>query len=169
MEEYLRNILPRLKRYSNQLNKVEMFIEKPWLKFNENERIEYTFERNKTLIISTNGNAQVGTWELLSTGKLLIQKPNGSEQLEPQFLNNNLFILTKPNSEDYLSLLINEKIINSNFSIENFINNYLTYEENKNITKTSIDSSYSDWSTEIIIATIIIFVLIVLIMSGNKS
>lgn len=166
MEEYLRNILPRLRRHSSQLNRIEMFIERPWLKFNDNNRVEYTFERNKTLIISTNGDAQVGTWELLSTGKLLIQKPNGDEQLEPQFLNNNLFILTKPNSEDQLSLLINEKIINSNFSIENFINNFLTYEENKNTTRISNDSS-TDWSNEILIASIIVIILILLIISGN--
>lgn len=166
MEEYLRNILPRLRRHSSQLNRIEMFIERPWLKFNDNNRVEYTFERNKTLIISTNGDAQVGTWELLSTGKLLIQKPNGDEQLEPQFLNENLFILSKPNSEDHLSLLINERIINNNFSIENFINNFLTYEENRNITRIS-NQSETDWSNEILIATIIVGLLVLLIMSGK--
>lgn len=166
MEEYLRNILPRLRRHTSQLNRIEMFIERPWLKFNDNNRVEYTFERNKTLIISTNGDAQVGTWELLSTGKLLIQKPNGDEQLEPQFLNDNLFILSKPNSEDHLSLLINERIINSNFSIENFINNFLTYQENRNITRISNDSS-TDWTNEILVASIIVIILILLILSGN--
>lgn len=166
MEEYLRNILPRLRRHSSQLNRIEMFIERPWLKFNDNNRVEYTFERNKTLIISTNGDAQVGTWELLSTGKLLIQKPNGDEQLEPQFLNDNLFILSKPNSEDQLSLLINERIINSNFSIENFINNFLTYQENRNTTRISTESS-TDWSNEILVASLIVIVLALLIISGN--
>lgn len=166
MEEYLRNILPRLRRHSSQLNRIEMFIERPWLKFNDNNRVEYTFERNKTLVISTNGDAQVGTWELLSTGKLLIQKPNGDEQLEPQFLNDNLFILSKPNSEDHLSLLINERIINSNFSIENFINNFLTYEENRNITRIS-NQTETDWSNEILIATVIVGLLVLLIMSSK--
>lgn len=166
MEEYLRNIMPRLRRHSSQLNRIEMFIERPWLKFNDNNRVEYTFERNKTLIISTNGDAQVGTWELLSTGKLLIQKPNGDEQLEPQFLNDNLFILSKPNSEDQLSLLINERIINSNFSIENFINNFLTYQENRNTTRISTESS-TDWSNEILVASLIVIVLALLIISGN--
>ncbi len=166
MEEYLRNILPRLRRHSSQLNRIEMFIERPWLKFNDNNRVEYTFERNKTLIISTNGDAQVGTWELLSTGKLLIQKPNGDEQLEPQFLNDNLFILSKPNSEDQLSLLINEQIVNSNFSIENFINNFLTYQENRNTTRISTESAV-DWTNEILVASIIIIILILLILSGN--
>lgn len=166
MEEYLRNILPRLRRYTSQLNRIEMFIERPWLKFNDINRVEYTFERNKTLIISTNGDAQVGTWELLSTGKLLIQKPNGDEQLEPQFINDNLFILSKPNSDDHLSLLINERIINSNFSIENFINNFLTYQENRNQIKISSDSSV-DWSNEILVASIIVILLILLIMSGK--
>lgn len=166
MEEYLRNILPRLRRHSSQLNRIEMFIERPWLKFNDNNRVEYTFERNKTLIISTNGDAEVGTWELLSTGKLLIQKPNGDEQLEPQFLNDNLFILSKPNSEDQLSLLINERIINSNFSIENFINNFLTYQENRNTTRISTESA-TDWSNEILVASLIVIVLALLIISGN--
>lgn len=166
MEEYLKNILPRLRRHSSQLNRIEMFIERPWLKFNDNNRVEYTFERNKTLIISTNGDAEVGTWELLSTGKLLIQKPNGDEQLEPQFLNDNLFILSKPNSEDQLSLLINERIINSNFSIENFINNFLTYQENRNTTRISTESS-TDWSNEILVASLILIVLVLLIISGN--
>ena len=164
MEEYIRNILPRLKRYTSQLNKVEIFIEKPWLKFNVDERIEYTFERNKTLIISTNGNAQVGKWELLSTGKLLIQKPNGDEQLEPQFINNNFFILTKPNSEDNLNLLINENILSNNFSIENFIDNFLTYEERKN-TPIITENTNTDWTNEIIIGLFIFIILIIGIMT----
>lgn len=128
MQEYLSNILPRLKRFTKQVNKIENFIEKPWIKYDINDRIEYTFERDKSLIISTNGNAQTGSWNLLSTGKLHIIKIDGEEQLNPEFINENIFILTKHNINENVQLFINEKNVNQG-RIEEYINNFISRRE----------------------------------------
>ncbi len=130
MEEYIKNILPRLKRYSRQLSAVELFIEKPWIKYDNKDRIEYTFERDKSLIISINGNAQTGSWKLLSTGKLYITKSDGEEQLNPEFLSEDIFILTKPNNNQNIQLFINEKNI-SDQNIEQYIENTILIYQNE--------------------------------------
>jgi hypothetical protein len=124
MQEYLSNILPRLKRFTKKLNKIENFIEKTWIKYDINDRIEYTFEKDKSLIISTNGNAQTGTWKLLSTGKLHIKKIDGEEQLNPEFISEDIFILTKYNIHENVQLFINEKNVNQG-RIKEYINIFI--------------------------------------------
>lgn len=128
MQEYLSNILPRLKRFTKKLNKIENFIEKTWIKYDINDRIEYTFEKDKSLIISTNGNAQTGTWKLLSTGKLHIKKIDGEEQLNPEFISEDIFILTKYNIHENVQLFINEKNVNQG-RIKEYINIFINERE----------------------------------------
>jgi hypothetical protein len=162
MEEYLRNILPRLKRYSNQLNKVEMFIEKPWIKYNENDRIEYTFERNNRLVIAKNGNAlRNSSWELLSTAKLLIKKEDGDELLEPVFIDNNIFILIKPNES--IQLFINETVVKKD--IKNYLESIL-----KNKELPIAQSKYdTDYTSLLIFTFLAALIFIIMIFSNSKK
>jgi len=162
MEEYLRNILPRLKRYSNQLNKVEMFIEKPWIKYNENDRIEYTFERNNSLVIAKNGNAlRNSSWELLSTAKLLIKKEDGDELLEPVFIDNNIFILIKPNES--IQLFINETVVKKD--IKNYLESIL-----KNKELPIAQSKYdTDYTSLLIFTFLAALIFIIMIFSNSKK
>jgi len=126
MEDYIKNILPRIRRFSNQLSSVESFIEKPWIKYDINSQIEYTFERNNRLIIAINGDAKKeGKWELLSTGKLLLKKEGGDELLEPKYIDETIFILSKPNQN--IQLFVKEN--NKNINIENYLNNILNQKE----------------------------------------
>jgi hypothetical protein len=66
----------------------------------------------------------------LSTGKLYITKSDGEEQLNPEFLSEDIFILTKPNNNQNIQLFINEKNI-SDQNIEQYIENTILIYQNE--------------------------------------
>jgi hypothetical protein len=103
MHEYLNNLLPRLKTLSNTLNQVEIFGDKEWifLDANSNNPHQYTFLRDKRLIVSVNGENKIGRWEILPTGKLLIEFSNEPPMLlENAFVNNAVLVLKKNGEND---------------------------------------------------------------------
>jgi hypothetical protein len=116
MDQYIKNILPRIQAFSKNLNKKELFVGKSWIQFNENLniRIEYTFCRDNTLIKSENGIAHEGTWKLLPTGKLVIKVENISIQLENIFLNEGAFILSISGDSTNGLVFFNENVVKNN-------------------------------------------------------
>ncbi len=103
MHEYLNNLLPRLKTLSKTLNQVEIFADKEWifLDANSNNPHQYTFLRDKRLIVSVNGENKIGKWEILPTGKLLIEFSNEPPMLlENAFVNKVVLILKKNSKND---------------------------------------------------------------------
>jgi hypothetical protein len=103
MHDYINNLLPRLKNLSRTLNQVEIFGDKEWILVdaNSNNPHLYTFLRDKRLIVSVNGVSKIGKWEILPTGKLLIEFSN--EQpilLENAFVNKVVLILKKSGNND---------------------------------------------------------------------
>ena len=103
MHEYLNNLLPRLKTLSKTLNQVEIFADKEWvfLDANSNNPHLYTFLRDKRLIVLVNGNSKIGKWEILPTGKLLIEFSNEPPMLlENAFVNKVVLILKKNGKND---------------------------------------------------------------------
>lgn len=112
MIEYLKNILPRISHFSKSLDKVEVFINKPWVYLDEeNNNHGYLFHRDKRLIMSLNGNVTEGSWELLPHGKLLIDRITNKILLENMFIDDALMILKKSGSKDESFVLINESVI----------------------------------------------------------
>lgn len=112
MIDYLKNIIPRLSQFSKSLDKEEIFINKPWVFLDEEQNNHgYLFHRDKRLIMSFNGTVQIGSWELLPHGKLLIDRCADKLLLENMFIDDALMILKKSGSEDESFVLINEKVI----------------------------------------------------------
>lgn len=103
MHEYLNNLLPRLRTLSKTLNQVEIFADKEWVfvDANSNNPHLYTFLRDKRLIVSVNGENKIGKWEILPTGKLLIEFSNEPPMLlENAFVNNAVLVLKKNGEND---------------------------------------------------------------------
>ena len=116
MDQFIKNILPRIQAFSKNLNKKELFVGKSWIQFNEdlNIRIEYTFCRDNTLIKSVNGIVHEGTWKLLPTGKLVIKVEDISIQLENIFLNEGAFILSISGDSSNGLVFFNENVVKNN-------------------------------------------------------
>ncbi len=113
MDQYIKNLLPRIQAFSKYLNKKELFVGKSWIQFNEdlNIKTEYTFCRDNTLIKSVNGIAHEGTWKLLPTGKLVVKVEDLSIQLENIFLNEGAFILTVSGDLNNYLVFFNAEVV----------------------------------------------------------
>jgi hypothetical protein len=111
MHEYLNNLLPRLRTLSKTLNQVEIFADKEWVfvDANSNNPHLYTFLRDKRLIVSVNGENKIGKWEILPTGKLLIEFSKEPPMLlENAFVNNAVLVLKKNGKNDQPFILFDK-------------------------------------------------------------
>ena len=135
MKNAIKNLIQRLIQYSKQLDKVENFVDKSWLYLDSNgDNHEYIFMRDHRLIMSVNGTAVIGKWELLPNGKLLIDRVSDKIMLENQFIDDALMILQKSDSDDEPFVLVDEQIIKDHDVLK-----YLKNIEEKRITSDSIE------------------------------
>jgi hypothetical protein len=112
MQEFINNLIPRLKILSKSLDQVEVFVDKAWVYTDENNNIhEYTFLRDQRLIVSYNGQIEKGKWELLPTGKLLLDIANENMMLENAFVNKAILVLKKNGMDDQPFILFDIKKI----------------------------------------------------------
>jgi hypothetical protein len=113
MKQYLNNLLPRIKQFSESLDKKESFIDTPWVIVDEDlNQQKYIFKRNGELIMSLNGQVSIGKWEYLSTAKsLLIDRNQDKILLNQFFVDPAVMVLSLDGrKEDYL-ILANEILV----------------------------------------------------------
>ena len=109
---YLKNLLPRIQQFSAQLSKEEIFVDKPWVLIDLNgNNHEYIFLRNHELILSVNGIVTKGSWQLLPTGKLLIDRVTDNILLQQAFIDEGILILKLSGTDDLPFMLLNENVI----------------------------------------------------------
>lgn len=161
MEQYIKNIIPNIKQYGKLLSQKEYFLSKSWLLVNDNsDIIQFTFKKNGEMIVSTNGDAVKGKWELLASNKILIESPISILQLENLFFNKDIIVLLKPSKTEELFILINE----------NVLKNKNIYDYLKDIEKNGSSSNENTWDDSTYIALIGAFAIIILsiIILSNK-
>ncbi len=141
MENYIKNIIPNIKQYGKLLSQKEYFLNKSWLLVNENgDIIQFTFKKNGEMIVSTNGDAVKGKWELLASNKILIESTISTLQLENLFFNKDIIVLFKPSKTEELFILINEEVL-KNKNIYDYLKNIERNGPNSN-EDTTDDSTY---------------------------
>jgi hypothetical protein len=113
MIEYIKNIIPRVKKYSQELDKIENFIDKRWIFIDDNgDHHQYLFLRDKRLIMTLGATTKEGSWELLPTDQLLIKRgTNDLVLLENMFVEQALLVLKRSTTEDVPFVLINQQLI----------------------------------------------------------
>lgn len=113
MIEYINNIIPRLKQFSHDLDKMEVFIDVPWVMIDEclNQQ-KYIFKRNGDFIMSLNGQVNIGKWKYLSKAKsLLIDRIDDKILLNQNFIDPGVMILKKDGTQNEHFVLANEMTI----------------------------------------------------------
>lgn len=113
MIEFLKNIIPRIKKYSNELDKTENFVDKDWVFINNyGEKEEYIFERDNKLVMTDKNGTKIGSWRLLPTGHLLVQRSKDDyEKLANMFIQQACLILQRSSNNDKPFVLINQQLI----------------------------------------------------------
>lgn len=113
MKIYLQDIVNRLAKFSEKLDNTTFFIDKPWVLVDSNSDYhKYIFKRNGDLVMSLNGQVQIGTWEYLSAAKsILIDRIKDKVLLNQSFFDSAVMVLKIDGSNNNLFVLANETII----------------------------------------------------------
>ncbi len=154
MEHYIKNIIPNIKQYGKLLSQKEYFLNKSWLLINDKgDVIQFTFKKNGELIVSTNGDAVKGKWELLASNKILLESTVSTLQLENLFFNKDIIVLLKPSKTEELFILINETVLK----------NKDVYEYLKNIEENGYDHPVydDDWEESIVPIFVVIGIILI--------
>ncbi len=124
MQAYISNLLPRLKSFSESLDKKELFVEKPWVLFDKTEnKSQYIFNRDGRLLISVNGFGHEGKWEHIKGANTLWVEIDGKKYMLKQgFIDPSVMILNLDSSENDIWIFANENLINEN-KIDKYLKN----------------------------------------------
>ena len=73
MLAYLENLLPRLRRFSNELDNTTLLVDQPWVVIDEaGRRSVYVFRANKELLVSSKGNVSTAVWDYIAPMRALL-------------------------------------------------------------------------------------------------
>jgi hypothetical protein len=136
MSEFIKNILPRLKKFKDNVELTEALVDKVWTILGDKELIEYEFLRNGEIVVTKNGQGFDGSWRILGSGRLQIRTDFANNILLYDFsvrgilimkLSGNMnepFLLFDPrivqsgNIEDYLTRISNGGVVTNGNSIQ---------------------------------------------------
>lgn len=135
MRTFILDIIPKIKKYSEKLDKITVLTNKHWVMIDDElkQKIVFIFrEKDNQLLISNNGKIEKGNWEYLGNNSLLIDRSDGSYLFKHGFIDNYVLALKVDGKEEY-ALLVNEQKfdnhLNSLPSVLKFLND--TYVEQK--------------------------------------
>jgi len=113
MKTYLQDTINRLSQFSEKLDNITLFIDKPWVLIDtESNYHKYIFKRDGQLIMSLNGHVQLGKWEYLTSAKsILIDRIKDKILLNQSFFDSAVMILKFDGTNNDLFILANETII----------------------------------------------------------
>jgi hypothetical protein len=113
MKSHLKYIVKELRDYSLTLEKTSMFLDKPWaLIDNDVEVQKLIFKKNKELILSKNGQVQVGKWEYFPEAKsILIDRISDKILCNEAFIDKGVMILKLDGTDNIFFVLANENIV----------------------------------------------------------
>ena len=124
MKVYINNILPRIRQFSESLDKKALLVDIPWVIIDENNNQQkYIFKKNGDLIMSLNGAVTMGRWEYLSSARsLLIDRIKDKILLNQDFVDNAVMLLRQDGIESDRFMLANEMLI-PDLNIEKYLRN----------------------------------------------
>lgn len=110
MDTYIKNLLPRLKQYGQKLNKIESFVDKTWVIFEQGNSFQtFRFQRSGKLLITVSGNVEEHHWEYLPPDSLYIKRDGTNGKMYRQaFFIDSLFVMQVEGTEFEPVLFYNE-------------------------------------------------------------
>ncbi|MDR0368892.1 MAG: hypothetical protein LBH82_07140 [Bacteroidales bacterium] len=113
MKYYLKSIVKQMQRYSASLDKISILIDKPWALIDEEfEMQKLIFKKNKELILSKNGQVQIGKWDYFPEAKsLLIDRIVDKILCNEAFIDKGVLILRIDGTDNRFFILANENIV----------------------------------------------------------
>jgi hypothetical protein len=148
------SIVKQLKNHTASLEKSNIFIDKPWTIIDgDNEIQRLIFKKDKTLILSKNGQAQIGKWDYFPEAKsLLIDRISDKILCNEAFIDEGVLILKLDGTDNQFFTLANENVI-PNLDISQYLynirNEKLFFSSQKLVDGTILDIQRKDLYTSI--------------------
>jgi hypothetical protein len=113
MKIYLKSIVNQLRNFSSSLDKTSILIDKPWaLIDDEFEMQKLIFKKDKELILSKNGQVQIGKWDYFPEAKsLLIDRNTDKILCNEAFIDKGVLVLRLDGTDNRFFVLANENIV----------------------------------------------------------
>ena len=113
MKIYLKSIVKQLRNYSATLDKTSILIDKPWaLIDDEFEMQKLIFKKDKELILSKNGQVQIGKWDYFPEAKsLLIDRNTDKILCNEAFIDKGVMVLRLDGTDSRFFILANENVV----------------------------------------------------------
>lgn len=113
MIEYIKNIIPRIKSFSQKVDKEELLIGKTWVWVGFDQGYTtFHFLRDNRLLISQLGNVQEGKWEFIGNNQLLnVRGERFNVLLNNGILFEGVLIMQKQGVLDNFEVLYDEQVI----------------------------------------------------------
>jgi hypothetical protein len=126
MKNYVQNIVNKLAEFSEKLDNTALFVEMPWVVIDTNSDYhKYIFKKNGELILSINGQVQLGKWEYLASAKsILIDRVKEKVLLNQFFFDSAVMVLRIDGSSDHFFILANERLI-PDLDVQNYLQNLM--------------------------------------------
>ncbi|MCX6186806.1 MAG: hypothetical protein NTU43_07395, partial [Bacteroidetes bacterium] len=133
---YLNSIVKQMRNHTATLDNSNILVDKPWaLIDDENELQKLIFKKDQKLIMSKNGQVQIGKWEYFPEAKALLIDRNIDKILcNEAFIDNGVMILRLDGTDNRFFILANENVIpdlNVNEYLKNLLYRKLQIRERK--------------------------------------
>jgi hypothetical protein len=139
MKTFIADIIPKIQRYSKNLDNLTLLTNQHWVVIDEIRKSKnvYIFRNNKELLISQNGKVDKVKWEYLGHNSLLIENDENIYLFKLGFFDENILALKIDGKEEYAFLINENKFdgeLNSIERVNDFLNlNYVALDFNRNI------------------------------------
>jgi hypothetical protein len=139
MRTYIADIIPRLSKFSEQLDNLTLLTDQHWIALDSipGQKIVYIFRRNNELLISTNGQVERGRWEFIGKNSILLDLDKITYLLHHGFFDKNILALKVDSKEEY-AVFVSELRVATELNSIQAVNNFL---QEKYFDK-SIDQEY---------------------------
>lgn len=131
MMKFIKDIIPKISRYSKKLDDVTTLTNQHWVYIDRNStsKVVFIFRSNSDLLISVNGKVEKGKWTYLGNDYLLVERPNENNLYKHGFFDDTVLALKVDGTLDF-AVFINETKIGKEL---NTLENVLNYLDNKYI------------------------------------
>lgn len=125
MKSYLKDIFPRIVRYSKRLDDITVLTEKPWVMISEESTVRevWIFQKNGELIVSRNGIAAKGSWDYIQQARSLYIDVYDIRRLFNQAFVDDVAFLLKLDGKDDIIPFVNEIKLKDNFRLISYLEN----------------------------------------------
>ncbi|HPC99156.1 MAG TPA: hypothetical protein PL040_09310 [Bacteroidales bacterium] len=113
MKIYLKSIVKQLRNYSSTLDRTSILVDKPWALIDEEfEMQKLIFQKDKKLILSKNGQVQIGKWDYFPEAKsLLIDRNTDKILCNEEFIDKGVMVLRLDGTSSRFFILANENVV----------------------------------------------------------